>query len=66
MKKKKPNRTIERLGTIQAALFSNARNPDKREFLRHLEFQKDLREHVADVVRAVRSLNKVRGTGGDE
>ncbi len=61
MKKKKPTKTIGRMHTIQVALFMNAKSPEKREFLRHLEFQKDLREHLADVVRAVRSLNKVRG-----
>ena len=64
MKKKKPSETLERMRTIQVALFSNAKSPDKRELLRQLEFQKDLREHIADVVRAVRSLNRPRGDGG--
>ena len=63
MKKKKPNQTIERMQTIQVALFATSKSPEKREFLRYLEFQKDLREHLADVVRAVRSLNKMKGAG---
>ncbi|HVJ64594.1 MAG TPA: hypothetical protein VM901_05015 [Bdellovibrionota bacterium] len=61
MKKKKPSQTIERMRTVQVALFANAKNPEKRELLRYLEFQRDLREHIADVVRAVRSLNKIKG-----
>lgn len=65
MKKKPSTKTIERLSTFHAALFLNAKNPEKREFLRQLEFQKDLREHLSDVVRAVRSLNKIPGTGGE-
>lgn len=61
--KKKPasTKTIERLHTLQVALFAKNKSPEKREFLRKLEFQRDLREHIADVVRAVRSLNKIRG-----
>jgi hypothetical protein len=63
MKKKTATKTIERLNTLQVALFMKTKNPEKRELLRQLEFQKDLREHLADVVRAVRSLNKARGNG---
>lgn len=65
MKNKKPAaipKGIEKLQMIQVALFSNPGSPEKRELLRHLEFQKNLREHLSDVVRSVRALNKNRGT----
>lgn len=62
MKKKNQSatKTLAKFKEIQIGLFSKAPSVEKRELIRQLEFQKDLREHLAEVVRAVRSLNKMK------
>jgi len=61
MKKKNTNKKIfDDLKSIQVALFKSAEDPEKRELLRKLELHADLREHISDVIKAMREMNKVR------
>lgn len=65
-KNKNTQNSILRMNQIRVALFSDADNPEKRELIRQLEFQKDLREHLADVIRSIRTINKTKHGDSNE